>query len=108
MLVTRRFEACPVTKKRHDSTPYRACTWTHSTLHCFHDQARGYERKVDRRRSKTFKSITVPEEVLQEAGAHPIVEDDEDDSEDSEDDELEVDEYGEPGPYTAIFFDGLH
>jgi len=56
------------------------------------DEARGYERKVDRRRSKTFKSITVPEEVLQEAGAHPIVEDDE---EDSEEDEVEVDEYGD-------------
>lgn len=87
---------------KDEAPQYQACTWTHSrTLHCFHDQARGYERKVDRRRSKTFKSITVPEEVLQEAGAHPIVEDDE---EDSEEDEVEVDEYGEPGPYITIFF----
>lgn len=59
------------------------------------EEARGYERKVDRRRSKTFKSITVPEEVLEEAGAHSIVEDDEDYSEDSEEDEAEVDEYGD-------------
>eukprot|EP00913_Durusdinium_trenchii_P008453 g7938.t1 len=31
------------------------------------EAARGYQRKVDRRRSQTFKSITVPEEVLQVA-----------------------------------------
>ena len=90
---------------KEEVPPYQACTWTHSrTLHRLHDQARGYERKVDRRRSKTFKSITVPEEVLEEAGAHSIVEDDEDYSEDSEEDEAEVDEYGEPGPYITIFF----
>lgn len=49
-------------------------------------KARGYQRKVDRRRSQTFKSITVPEEVLQVAvdDEYQLPEDD------------DFDEYGEP------------
>lgn len=58
------------------------------------EEARGYQRPVDRRRSKTFKSITVPDEVLQEAGAFPISEDEDEEDED-DDDEFEIDEYGD-------------
>lgn len=64
-------------------------------------QARGYQRPVDRRRSKTFKSITVPDEVLQEAGAFPIAEDEDEEDEDDEG-EFEIDEYGESCPHNAF------
>ncbi|CAK8999643.1 unnamed protein product [Durusdinium trenchii] len=59
-------------------------------------KARGYQRKVDRRRSQTFKSITVPEEVLQVAvdDEYQLPEDD------------DFDEYGEPlfaESWTALY-----
>ena len=56
----------------------------------FPTEARGYQRKVDRRRSQTFKSITVPDEVLQVAADDQIPEEDDDDD--------DLDEYGELMP----------
>ena len=74
-----------------------------STLgHC-QAQARGYQR-IDRRRSKTFKSITVPEEVLQEAELGASIAEHEDEDEDDED-EVEVEEYGEPWPQVLNILD---